>query len=165
MKVPFALIATGASVLAGGALAQTPAPPAKAPLAVLALEAAQTAVATCTANGYAVGATVVDAAGFSHVVFSADGARGQAVDSSFRKAYTAAAFKTASASIEASVKTDTALAAKVAADPKMFARAGAVPIMAAGELIGAIGVGGAPGGDKDEVCAKAGLAKIAGRLK
>jgi uncharacterized protein GlcG (DUF336 family) len=47
----------------------------------------------------------------------------------------------------------------------LFARAGGLPIMAGGELIGAIGVGGAPGGDKDEVCAKAGLARIQDRLK
>ena len=69
------------------------------------------------------------------------------------------------AALETSSKTDTALQAKLAADPKLFARAGGLPVMVGGKLVGAFGVGGAPGGDKDEVCAKAGLAKIADRLK
>ncbi|MGA9008185.1 MAG: heme-binding protein, partial [Xanthobacteraceae bacterium] len=38
-------------------------------------------------------------------------------------------------------------------------------IKAGGEAIAAIGVGGAPGGDLDEACAKAGLDKISDRLK
>ena len=42
---------------------------------------------------------------------------------------------------------------------------GAIRIKIGGEAIAAIGVGGAPGGDLDEACAKAGLDKIGGRLK
>jgi uncharacterized protein GlcG (DUF336 family) len=40
-----------------------------------------------------------------------------------------------------------------------------VPIKIGTETIGAIAAAGAPGGDKDEACAKAGLAKISDRLK
>ena len=80
-------------------------------------------------------------------------------------ALTAIAFSGPTAAVETQAKTDTALQAKLAADTKLFARAGGLPVMAGGKMIGAIGVGGAPGGDKDEACAKAGLAKIADRLK
>lgn len=41
---------------------------------------------------------------------------------------------------------------------------GALPIHAAGMLVGAVGVAGAPGGDKDEACARAGLEAVHSRL-
>ena len=47
----------------------------------------------------------------------------------------------------------------------MIVAAGGVPVKMGGELVAAISVSGAPGGDKDEVCANAGIAKIADRLK
>jgi hypothetical protein len=49
-------------------------------------------------------------------------------------------------------------------DAHMVIAGGGVPIKAGNEVIGGIGVGGAPGGDKDEACANAGLAKIGDRL-
>ena len=49
-------------------------------------------------------------------------------------------------------------------DTRMVIAGGGVPIKAGNEVIGGIGVGGAPGGDKDEACANAGLAKIGDRL-
>jgi uncharacterized protein GlcG (DUF336 family) len=131
----------------------------------LALEAAQTALATCTANGYKVGVSVVDSAGISKVVLAADGASPRAVDSGSGKAFTAVTFKTSSAAIQKQAETDKELAARLTADPKQRARAGALPLIVAGEVIGAIGVGGAPGGDKDEACAKAGIDKVIARLK
>ena len=48
--------------------------------------------------------------------------------------------------------------------PDIISLPGSVAIRAHGEIVAAIGVGGAPGGEKDEVCARAGLAKIAARL-
>ncbi len=42
--------------------------------------------------------------------------------------------------------------------------AGGLPIRAAGSLIGAVGVSGAPGGDKDEACAREALEKVQERL-
>jgi uncharacterized protein GlcG (DUF336 family) len=42
---------------------------------------------------------------------------------------------------------------------------GAVPIRAAGSLLGAIGVSGAPGGDKDKACAVAALKTVEERLE
>jgi uncharacterized protein GlcG (DUF336 family) len=47
----------------------------------------------------------------------------------------------------------------------VFLVAGGVVIKSSDEVIGAVGVGGAPGGDKDEVCAQAAVAKITDRLR
>ncbi len=174
MKIPSMAVLV-ALLLAGAASAQAPPagaprtpppPPAPAVPEALALEAVQTAVSTCTANGYKVGASVVDSVGGLHALAGAEGVRQGGLDSSTRKAFTAATMKAVTSVIDAQSKTDPALAAKLAADTKLFARAGAVPIMSpGGAVIGAIGVGGAPGGEKDEVCAVAGLAKIKDRLK
>jgi uncharacterized protein GlcG (DUF336 family) len=49
--------------------------------------------------------------------------------------------------------------------PNVVAVGGGVPIKAGNEVIGAVGVSGAPGGEKDEVCANAGIAKVAGSLQ
>ena len=49
--------------------------------------------------------------------------------------------------------------------PNVVAVGGGVPIKAGNEVIGGVGVSGAPGGEKDEVCANAGLAKVADSLK
>ena len=43
--------------------------------------------------------------------------------------------------------------------------AGAVPVRAAGALLGAVGVSGAPGGDLDEACAKQGLKKLLNNIQ
>ncbi len=49
-------------------------------------------------------------------------------------------------------------------DTQMVTALGGVPIKAGNDTIGGIGVSGAPGGDKDEACANAGLGKIGDRL-
>jgi uncharacterized protein GlcG (DUF336 family) len=142
-----------------------PPPPARGPALDVALEAAQTALATCTANGYKTGVVVVDSAGILKVVLAADGASQRAVDSATGKSFTVITYKTASSAVAKQAEADKDLAARLTADPKQRARAGALPLLVSGELIGAIGVGGAPGGEKDEVCAQAGIDKVKDRLK
>jgi uncharacterized protein GlcG (DUF336 family) len=39
------------------------------------------------------------------------------------------------------------------------------PAWVCNDIVGAVGVSGAPGGDKDEACAKAGIDKVAADLK
>jgi uncharacterized protein GlcG (DUF336 family) len=152
------------------ALAQ-PAAPARGPQMALALEAAQTAISTCTANGSKVSAAIVDSAGVLRVLLSADGASKESVDTSTKKAFTANALKASTYDIAEKMKTDQALAAKLNADPNLRVRPGGLPIMVGDEIIGAIGVGGTPsrngvaGGEGDAVCAKAGIDKIMDRLK
>jgi len=68
--------------------------------------------------------------------------------------------------VAAKAAADPAFKAEVAANPLIeTARQGAIPIVAGGQTVGFFAVSGAPGGDKDEVCAKAGLAKIQDRAK
>jgi len=163
-----ALTAAAANAQApGGAAAPPPAPPrARGPALDVAIEAAKTAQSTCVANGYKTTVTVVDSAGVPVVVLSGDGAaeRTQAVGLS--KTSTTIKYKVPSGEIADRAKTDAALDAEIKADPKIgTARRGALPIKVGSEIIGAISVSGAPGGDKDEVCAQAALDKVKSRLK
>ncbi|MGA3159185.1 MAG: heme-binding protein [Steroidobacteraceae bacterium] len=150
------------------AVAQAPPPevkPARGPSASLALEGAQAAIAACAAQGYLVAVTVIDSAGELKVVIAADGVPpGHAVPHSALKAQTALAYRISSAQVQERTKTDAAFAAEIEANAKLLARAGGQPLLSHGEIIGAIGVSGAPGGDKDDACTSAGVAKIRERL-
>jgi uncharacterized protein GlcG (DUF336 family) len=161
-----------ASVLPLLAQAQTPAapptprPPARAPAAALAVEAAQQAVSVCAANGYKVGASVVDVDGGVRALVIADAGISMLGEFATRKAVAAVTFKQPTSRIEQQMKTDEALKARIASEPnKYFTRAGGVPIVVAGEVIGAIGVGGASESAQDEICAVAAIAKVQDRLK
>ncbi len=128
-----------------------------------ALTVATTAIETCKAQGYRVSATVVGLNGEVRVQLRGDNTSPHTAENSFRKAYTSRTFRISSADF---VK-------RVQANPtsgqvhltNVVASAGALPIKVGEETIGAIGVSGAPGGEKDEVCAKAGIDKIADQLK
>lgn len=166
------IIGLGLALLAPAGLAQAqpaaqPAPPpapATLPLA-LATEAAQTAISSCAASGYRVSVVVVDAAGAPRLVMAGDGAAGRTVEIGQRKAFTAATLNRPTTEVAELVTTDRALAARIAVDTRMISWAGARPVHRAdGTLIGALGVSGAPGGDKDDACAAAGLARVQDRL-
>ena len=136
-----------------------------------ALIAAQTAVDTCKANGYDVTATVVDVSGTPQVVLRGDHATIHTKDSSFRKAYTVVTMgpifhvDTTSAWVGVLNKYPPLLAQSLAGTPNVTALPGGVAFKIGDETIAGIGVGGSPGGDKDEVCAQAGVAKVASLLK
>lgn len=132
------------------------------PLA-LALEAAQAAVDACSRQRWSVSATVVDRAGHVKAVVRADGAGPHTLDSSRRKAYTAASLGIGTTEAEAIARRHPA-ASSLRDIEGFLLLGGGLPIRADGEVVGAIGVGGAPGGEKDDMCAAAGLAKIGRRL-
>ncbi len=139
---------------------------ARGPTLQLAIEAAQAAVSSCEAAGYRVGAAVVDSAGEARALLTADGADGSHVFVAVRKALVAIEFRMPSSQANAAVAADSALLARV--KPNMFVEGGAIPLMAGGNLVGAIAVSGAGGaviGRQDEACASAGLARISARLK
>jgi uncharacterized protein GlcG (DUF336 family) len=158
--------AAGANTAAGpGTAAGAPqAPAARGPSLKLALEAAQKALETCKGLDQKIGVTVVDSAGVLKVVLATDGASTRGVASSTNKALTALAFTTATSDLAEKIKTDTTLAEKVASNANYNTHAGGVLLKAGDDVIGAIGVGGAKGSEKDEACAVAGLQKIKGRL-
>jgi uncharacterized protein GlcG (DUF336 family) len=170
MMRPLALSALWLAATSSLALAQQAAP-ARGPDMALALEAAQTAIGSCTANGTKVSAAIVDSAGVLRVLLSADGASAQSVEFGTKKAFTANALKAATYDMQQKMKTDPALAAKLNADSSLRVTPGGLPLMAGNDVIGGIGVGGSPtlngvaGGERDAMCAQAGVDKIKDRLK
>jgi len=138
-------------------------PLARGPSLAAASKAAQTAIAVCASTAHAlVGVSVLDAIGQPKVTMAADGARGWHIYNATRKALTAVGFKEPSSEVAADIgKPDVAARVK----PNMTTMAGAVPLMVGSEVIGAIGVSGAMGGDQDEKCAAAGASAIADQLK
>lgn len=162
-----ALCPAAFGVMASVALA---AAPAQAQLLVhkdlslaLALTIATAAADTCKANGNKVSVTVLGREGQLIVVLRGDGSAPHTAENSRRKAYTARTFRVPSGEIAQRYKND----------PSFFAvhlrgvipAQGGLPIKVGDDVIGAIGVSGSPGGDKDEACAKAGLDKVADQLK
>lgn len=139
-------------------------PAAKGPVLDLALEAARTAIAACVDLQQHVGVTVLDSAGVTKVTLAADGTSPRGVASSNSKAQTALVFQRPTSQLGEQVKTDAVLAGQIAANTAYNVRAGGILLFSHGELIGAIGVGGAKGSEKDEACALAGLAKVQDRL-
>lgn len=122
----------------------------------LATRLATATVAACQANGHAVTATVVDRAGNVRVVQRADNAGPHTLGASLQKAFTSASARnTTLAMMDASQKNPAA--ANLVHIPGYLLLGGGVPVRAGNEVIGAIGVGGAPGGHLDEQCAVAAL--------
>ena len=144
---------------------QSPPPPARGPELDLALEAAQAALDAGKAGDQKVAVSVIDSAGVLKAVLVSDGVGPRAVQNSNFKAQAALAFKESSGQLADQVKTDKDLAEKVAANPNYLARAGAVLLRVNNQIVGAIGVGGARGSEKDEQYALAGVQKIEARLK
>jgi uncharacterized protein GlcG (DUF336 family) len=129
--------------------------------AALALEAVEEAVAACAKQGCAETAVVVDADGVRQAVLRGDRADRHTLDSAFEKAYTSASFKTDTSALIERAKT-APLLAKL---PDTLLLGGGLVIKVDDEVVDALGAGGAPGGDLDDACARAGLDKIRDRMK
>jgi uncharacterized protein GlcG (DUF336 family) len=129
----------------------------------IAMAIAQTALETCTKQGYNVSVHVVGRNGEVLVAVRGDGAPPHTMENSQRKAYTARTFRIPSGEFAQRVKDNPTLGAVHLTG--IVAAQGALPIKVGDEVVGAVGVSGAPGGEKDEVCAKAGIDKIADQLK
>ena len=128
-----------------------------------ALTIATTAGETCKGQGYRVSVAVVGRNGEIIVHLHGDEASPHTMENSQRKAYTSRTFRVPSGEIAQRLKDNPTLSF-VHLD-RVAAAQGALPIKIGDEVIGAVGVSGAPGGDKDEACAKAALDKIADQLK
>jgi uncharacterized protein GlcG (DUF336 family) len=129
----------------------------------LAVEAAQTAVAACRAQGYTISVSIVDRLGNPKLLLVGDGASALSRRLSRRKAYTAAVRRVSTGELAKQVGAPGAFNPTLY-DTQLVTAIGGLPIKVGDETIGAIGVSGAPGGDKDEACANAGIAKISDRL-
>jgi uncharacterized protein GlcG (DUF336 family) len=129
----------------------------------LANQIATATVAACAANGYAVAATVVDRAGVVRAVQRADTAGSHTLAASERKAWTSASAKAPTLAMMENAQKNPG-AANLVNIPGFLLLGGGVPVKAGNEVIGAVGVGGAPGGHLDEQCANAGIEKVKAQL-
>ena len=138
--------------------------------AALANELVGDSVAQCARNGYKVVAVVVDLDGVRQALLRGDGAPIHSMDNAYYKAYTVA-----SLGLSRKEESTKAIADRMAKNPPSsvpqtplpdvtYAQ-GAIAIMAGGNTIAGLGVSGAPGGNFDEECARAALAKIKDRMK
>src|SRR5256885_9603652 len=124
---------------------------------------AQTAVQTCKAQGYNVSAHVLGRAGEVLVAMRGDDTGPHTLENSMKKAWTARAQRAPSVNFANAVKMNPTAGAIHLTN--MVPAQGGLPIMVGMDIVGAVGVSGAPGGDKDEACAKAGIDKVAAMLK
>jgi uncharacterized protein GlcG (DUF336 family) len=154
-----AMMATGGTLAASADILTTHRIPA-----TLALEAVGEAVAACAKQGYAETAVLVDGDGVQQAVLRGDRTGAHTLDSANDKAYTAASFKSDTLALVERAKT-VPIAPLLAKLPNLLLFGGGVVIKYQDEVIGAIGAAGAPGGDLDDNCARAGLEKIRGRLQ
>jgi uncharacterized protein GlcG (DUF336 family) len=108
-------------------------------------------------------ATIVGRNGEVVVQIRGDGTGPHTMENSFKKAFTSRTFRIPSGEMEDRLKQNPQMGAQYLTG---FTTArGALPIKVGEDVIGAAGVSGAPGGEKDEACVKAGLDKVADQLK
>lgn len=131
--------------------------------ASLAAEAVAAAVEACTGRGFRVSAAVVDRSGVMKALLRADGAGPHTVASARAKAYTAVSMRANTSQILETVRTNPGAARLVDIEGFLIV-GGGMAIRIGDEVVGAIGVGGAPGGHLDDQCAEAGIARIRERL-
>jgi uncharacterized protein GlcG (DUF336 family) len=124
---------------------------------------ARTAIDTCKAQGYNVSVNVLGREGQVVVAVRGEGAGFNTMENSMKKAYTARTMRRPSGDFADAVKDNPTAGALFLAN--IVPARGALPIKVGDDVIGAVGVSGAPGGDKDEACAKAGIDKVAAELK
>lgn len=152
------MMSLGGGFVAGASAAELPRE-AVLPLA-MATKAASTAVEQCTKDGYRVSVAVVDRAGVVRALLREDGAGPHTVDSSRKKAYTSASLKRPTAELGELIAKMPAVQALRDMSDNILLLGGGLPIEIGGEVVGGIGVGGAPGGHLDAACAQAGLESI-----
>jgi len=126
----------------------------------IAFDLARTALNKCRKDGYQVAVVVVDRFGLPLVVVRDRFANSLALRVAEGKAWTSVTFiRDTSALLR-----DNVISPALARQPKVTAQVGGLVIEAGGSLLGGVGVSGAPGGDKDEACAKTGLESVQDKL-
>ena len=123
-----------------------------------ALELASASLERCRADGYKVSITVLNRHARTAVVLSDDGVNPHTVENSLRKAYTA--FTTRNPTADMAKRAQPGLSGFMLLD-KITPIEGGLAIFAGKDLVGSVGISGAPGGEKDAACAQVGIDKIA----
>jgi len=125
----------------------------------IALKATRAALEDCRKRGFQVAVAVVDRSGVAQALVRDRFAGPHTPDTAIGKAWTAVSFRTNTLEFAAETQAGKS-ASGIRNLPDVVAIGGGVLVEAGGSIIGAIGVSGAPGGDADELCAKAGVAAI-----
>jgi uncharacterized protein GlcG (DUF336 family) len=162
MRRVLAALASLSVLATAPALAQAPQVEKNVSMA-MALAIIQGTIEQCTKDGYKVSVVIVDKAGNVAASVRGDGTNPHTMEFGRLKAYTSRT--RGQTSLEFMKLTSDPANAYLKQIPNTVAVGGGVPIKAGNEVIGAVGVSGAPGGEKDEVCANAGIAKVADALK
>lgn len=115
----------------------------------------------CKDKGYSVTVSVLNRDGVDILLARGDGTTGATVEVAREKAYAAAGFQLPTSAMEERAKTNNP---GIIAIDRFAILPGGLPIKTGGELVGGIGVSGAPSGTIDEQCANAGIAAIASSL-
>ena len=129
----------------------------------LAIEAAKAAMVDCRKKGFQIAVSVTDRFGLLQATLRDQLAGPHTPDTAYRKAWTAVSFRTDT--LELSKLTEKGEAWAIRGVTRALPLGGGVQIVAGeGDMVGAIGVSGAPSGSEDEACAKAGIAAIADKI-
>ena len=160
--VSVALLASASILAAATASAQAPLTEKNVSMA-MSLAIIQGALEQCTKDGYKISITIIDKAGNVAAQLRGDGTNPHTMEFSRLKAYTART--RGQTSLEFMKLTADPANAYLRQIPNVVGVGGGVPIKVGNEVIGAAGASGAPGGEKDEACIMAGIAKVADALK
>ncbi len=161
-SVKLALFASVSMFAAAPALAQAPQVEKNVSMA-MSMAIIQGVLEQCTKDGYKVSVTIVDKSGNVAAQLRGDGTGPHTMEFSRLKAYTSRTRN--QTSLQTMKMLEDPANAFIRQIPGVVGVGGGVPIRAGNEVIGGVGVSGAPGGEKDEVCANAGLAKVEAALK
>ncbi len=131
----------------------------------LAQQAVQASIEACRKDGYRVSVSIVDRAGILRAMGRADGAGSHTVDSSRKKAYTAASLRRPTTELAELINKVPTLQGLREMNEQVLMLGGGLPIEIGGEVVGGIGVGGAPGAQLDDACAQSGLDAIGAASK
>src|SRR3978361_2441968 len=161
-RVCLSLLAGASVLVAGPAFAQAPQVEKNVSMA-MSMAIIQGALEQCTKDGYKVSVVIVDKGGNVAASIRGDGTGPHTMEFARLKAYTARTRN--QTSLQTMKLLEDPANASIREIPNVVGVGGGVPIRAGSEALGAVGVSGAPGGEKDEGCANAGLAKVADALK
>jgi uncharacterized protein GlcG (DUF336 family) len=129
-----------------------------------AIELAQAALAACRARCYQVAVAVVDRFGQPQVMLRDRFAGPHTSTVATDEAWTAVSFRSNTSDLIRITQPGQPQAG-LRNIPHVVLLGGGVAIEAGGSSVGAVGVSGAPGGDEDEACAKAGIEAVRERLE
>lgn len=166
VSVLAAFLGAGASLISAGAARADEAMWTRRILAPeTALKAAQAALVECRNRGWQVAVTVSDPSGMPIATLRDRFAGWHTLEAANGKARTAASWRQATSAMAAALARPESQEKAILSLPGAVMVGGGLPIESGGQQVGAIGVSGAPGGDKDDICGKAGIAAIAADLE